>query len=145
MITQETSEKKYTEAVSQGHYDIYRGGLSGKHDNVRIYWEDQIRGIMLRPYLGALAKRKKKAGGRVRIVDLGAGSGEALRLLTSSIRSDADLQFHRAKILPYEMIEKYIGLRFEWSYGCPWQSKLQRASKHHFPPSGFFERLPTQR
>ena len=108
-MTQKTSEKKYTEAVSQGHYNLYRGGLSGKHDNVRIYWEDQMRGIMLRPYLHALAERKKKAGQKVRIVDLGAGTGEALRLLTSWIRSDADPRLDQVKVLPREMVETYIG------------------------------------
>lgn len=109
MITQETSEKKYTEAVSQGHYDFYRGGLSGKHDNVRIYWEDQMRGIVFRPYLRALVERKKKAGGKVRIADIGAGTGESLRLLTSWIRSDADRGLHQVRILPYEIIDAYMG------------------------------------
>ena len=109
MITQKTSEGKYTEAVSQGHYDLYRGGLSGKHDNVRIYWEDQMRGIVFRPYLCALVERKKKAGGKVRIADIGAGTGESLRLLTSWIRSDADRGLHQVKILPYEIIDAYMG------------------------------------
>jgi len=108
-MRKDRSNQKYTEAVTNGHYDLYQGGLSGKYDNVRIYWEDQIRGIMLRPYLRSMVDRKKKEGGRVRIVDLGAGSGEGLRLLTSWIRQEADLRLNRAKVLPYEMIETYIG------------------------------------
>jgi SAM-dependent methyltransferase len=108
-MKEDKSNEKYTDAVNLGHYDLYRGGLRGKYDNVRIYWEDQIRKIMLKSYLQALVDRKKKEGSKVRIVDLGAGSGEAFRLLTSLIRKEAGLQLHQARVLPYEMIDVYIG------------------------------------
>lgn len=108
-MEQDKSDKKYTDAVAQGHYDIYRGGLSGHYDNVRIYWEDQIRGIRFRPYLKRLVDRKKRAGSKVRIVDLGAGTGEGLRLLTSWLREEPDLRVNQTKVLPYDMIEVYEG------------------------------------
>jgi len=38
MIKQVRAGREYIDAVSQGHYDVYQGGLSGKYDNVRIYW-----------------------------------------------------------------------------------------------------------
>ena len=109
MIKQVRAGREYIDAVSQGHYDVYQGGLSGKYDNVRIYWEDQVRGIMLRPYLQALVNRKKKQGSKLRIVDLGAGTGEGFRLLTSWMSEEADLRLNRAKILPYDMIDAYVG------------------------------------
>lgn len=104
-----SGDRAYVQAVSNGHYDVYRGGLAGKHDNVRVYWEDQIRGIMLRPHLQTLVNRKRKEGGRARIADLGAGSGAGLRLLTSWIREEADLRLNQARVLPFEMIEEYVG------------------------------------
>lgn len=103
------SEKTYEQAVSDGHYAIHTGGLAGKHDNVRTYWEDQIRGIILRPHLQALVDRKRRAGEKVRIADLGAGSGEGLRLLTSWIRKEADLRLNQAKVIPEGMIDVYVG------------------------------------
>jgi len=109
MIESEQSQVVYSDFVSDGHYQAYRGGLSGKHDNVRIYWEDQIRGMRLRPYLRRLVDRKKRAGDRIRIADLGAGSGEGLRLLTSLMRKEADLRLNQTRVLPIDMIEQYVG------------------------------------
>ncbi len=103
------AEKTYKNAVSDGHYELYMGGLCGKHDNVRTYWEDQIRGLHLRPYLNAMVNRKQRAGEKIRIIDLGAGSGEGIRLLTSWNRTDADLNVNQTKLLPLDMIECYVG------------------------------------
>ncbi len=109
MAELDQSDKMYSDAVSDGHYDLYQGGLSGKYDNVRIYWENQIRCVMIRPYLRALVDRKKREGGRVRIADLGSGTGEGLNLLTSCIRKEAELRLNKARVLPYEMIDAYVG------------------------------------
>ena len=99
----------YADAVSHGHYDLYRGGLSGKHDNVRRYWEDRIRGIMMRSHLQNLVDRKRKEGQKVRVCDLGAGTGEGFRLLTSWIREEANLRLNQARVLPQDMIDVYVG------------------------------------
>ena len=109
MTASEQSQAVYSDFVSDGQYQAYRGGLAGKHDNVRIYWEDQIRGMRLRPYLRRLVDRKKRAGDKVRVADLGAGTGEGLRLLTSLMRKEADLRLNQTKILPIDMIEQYVG------------------------------------
>ncbi len=109
MMTVPGSQKTYADAVSVGLYDLYDGGLSGSHDNIRIYWEDQIRGMRLRPYLRKLVERRKKEQRKVRIADLGSGSGEGLRLLTSWNRSNVDLDLHQAKVLPAGMVESYVG------------------------------------
>jgi SAM-dependent methyltransferase len=108
-MTKVASDNNYAEAVSRGDYDIYSGGLAGPHDNVRTYWEDQIRGIRLRPYLTRLVNRKKRAGERLCVADLGCGSGEGLRLLTSWIRAEEDLGLDQTRVLPMEAIESYVG------------------------------------
>ncbi len=89
-------KETYTDAVQQGHYALYKGGLSGKHDNVRTCWEVPIRGQHLRPHLQNILRRKRRHGEKVRIADLGAGSGEALRLMTTINIDDANLQLNQA-------------------------------------------------
>ena len=68
----------YEAAVRQGFYGIDAGGLFGKKDNVRKYWEDVFIKLSLRDAVTALLAEKNA----LRIVDLGAGSGEGLELLT---------------------------------------------------------------
>jgi len=107
-IEQKVNEE-YSQAVASGHYDLFRGGLSGKHDNVRRYWEDQLRNAMLGPHLLRMVERKKRDGERIRIADLGCGTGQGLELLTSAIRKEQDLGLHRVRVLRREMIAEYAG------------------------------------
>lgn len=109
MSTQVVSEKTYADAVDRGHYDRYVGGLHGKHDNVRTYWEDQIRNVKLRPHLQRLVTRKKRAGERLRIADLGAGTGQGYELLTAIVRDESDLKLDQVRVLPPELVEMYVG------------------------------------
>lgn len=102
-------ERVYSGAVSNGHYDLFRGGLRGKHDNVRTYWEDQIRGIKLRQCLPGMIDWKRKTGEKLRVTDLGAGTGEAYRLMTSWLRGEANLRLNQTTLLPEDMIEAYVG------------------------------------
>lgn len=108
-VLKEKAKENYSRAVSHGHYDLYQGGLAGKHDNVRCYWEDRIRGSMLRPHLEALADRKKKTQSKVSVADLGSGTGEGLRLLTTSTREEENLELSQTRILPMSMIGRYVG------------------------------------
>jgi SAM-dependent methyltransferase len=68
----------YETAVKAGFYGIERSGVFGKKDNVRKYWEDVFIKTTIRPALESLLARTPK----LRIIDLGAGSGEGLELLT---------------------------------------------------------------
>jgi hypothetical protein len=62
----------YEVAVKAGFYGLERSGMSGKKDNVRKYWEDVFIKTGIRPALESLLA----AAGKLRIIDLGAGSGE---------------------------------------------------------------------
>jgi SAM-dependent methyltransferase len=111
MITElPNAGKVYSEAVNSGHYDLYRGGLYGKHDNVRTYWEDQIRGMRLRKQLTRLIGRTRRVHRQIRIADLGAGSGQGLQLLTSWNRAGADLDLHQSRVLSLDQIGCYEGV-----------------------------------
>lgn len=102
-------EKTYKKTVASGFYDKYRGGLYGKFDNVRIYWEDQTTKNALRPYLKkCLARDKGKRG--LRILDLGCGSGQGYELLSKIDRSDAGLDLKASFVLPPECISIYLGV-----------------------------------
>jgi SAM-dependent methyltransferase len=68
----------YETAVKAGFYGVERSGMFGKKDNVRKYWEDVSIKTTVRPALESLLAQTAK----LRILDLGAGSGEGLELLT---------------------------------------------------------------
>ena len=100
----------YIEAVKRGDYDLNHGGLVGKYDNVRTYWEDQLTRIVLRPYLTRLMARKKQAREKLRIVDLGAGTGQGYELLTRVARKDLDLGLHHDWVIDRQDIDLYLGI-----------------------------------
>jgi SAM-dependent methyltransferase len=100
----------YKEAVQRGDYDRYAGNLFGKYDNVRVYWEDQLTRLILRPFLTDLVAQKRQLGRRVRILDLGAGTGQGYELLTQIDPRNLDLGTTHQWILPEERVESYLGL-----------------------------------
>lgn len=100
----------YTEAVKRGDYDINTGGLRGKYDNVRTYWEDQLTRLVLRPYLTDMMRRKQRVGAKVRIADLGCGAGQGYELLTRIDQQDLDLALHHQRVINKQDIECYLGL-----------------------------------
>jgi SAM-dependent methyltransferase len=92
-------------AVKAGFYGIERGGLFGKKDNVRKYWEDVFIKTAIRPAIENLLARNA----RLRIVDLGAGSGEGLELLAHIPPSDP-VKTHVPFVLDHPQIEAYHGV-----------------------------------
>ena len=68
----------FESAVKMGFYGLDRGGLLGKKDNVRKYWEDLFTKLFVLPALCQLRKTRDQ----LRIVDMGCGSGEGFELLT---------------------------------------------------------------
>lgn len=92
-------------AAQQGFYGLERGGLFGKKDNVRKYWEDiSIKTTMRRPVFDILNRKEKLS-----ILDLGCGSGEGYELLTH-IPPINKTTVQRDFILSPEQIEKYLGV-----------------------------------
>ncbi|MEJ2047332.1 MAG: hypothetical protein P8X92_04625, partial [Dehalococcoidia bacterium] len=85
----------YDEALSSGQYQR-PNGLRGKYDNVRRFWEDEQLGLYLRPHLEELVAGVQERGSRLRILDLGCGSGDGLEMLTSINRSQSSVADHDA-------------------------------------------------
>jgi SAM-dependent methyltransferase len=99
----------YNEAISSGQYQK-SGGLLGKYDNVRRFWEDEQLGLYLRPYLERLIARKKEQTERLRVLDLGCGSGDGFEFLTSINASQSLISEHSTKVIEPDMLELYRGI-----------------------------------
>lgn len=69
----------YDIAAQWGYYGLEKGGLTGKKDNVRKYWEDIEIKLTVRSSIEKLLERKSD----IRVIDLGCGSGEGFELLTN--------------------------------------------------------------
>jgi len=95
----------YEVAVKAGFYGLERSGMSGKKDNVRKYWEDVFIKTGVRPALESLLA----AAGKLRIIDLGAGSGEGLELLTH-IPPSRPVRSSNPFVLDEDRIEVYEGV-----------------------------------
>lgn len=106
----EDGSRTYEQAVRHGAYDLHLGNLFGKHDNVRSYWEDQLTRIVLRPYLSELVLAKKRAGHKLRIVDLGCGAGQGYEILTHINKHELDLRLQHDHVLSEKDIELYHGV-----------------------------------
>ena len=100
----------YQKAVRGGEYDLYTGGLSGKHDNVRRYWEDHITRAALRPFMRELAQTKERQLERIRILDFGSGSGEGYALLTAPTYREAGLRARASGVFRAEQVGLYRGV-----------------------------------
>ena len=98
----------YDKALESGQYQK-PDGLRGKYDNVRRFWEDEELGLYLRPYLERLVARKKERGERLRIMDLGCGSGDGLEFITS-ISSKSLISEPARKVIGPDMLELYQGI-----------------------------------
>ena len=76
-----TELKAYDEALQSGQYQK-PGGMLGKYDNVRRFWEDQQLGLYLEPYLEGLVTQKQAGCEKLRILDIGCGSGDGFDFVT---------------------------------------------------------------
>jgi len=99
----------YNEALQSGQYQK-PSGLLGKYDNVRRFWEDEQLGLYLRPYLERLVARKNERGERLRLLDLGCGSGDGFEFITSINNSKCLISEHNAQVIKPEMLELYQGI-----------------------------------
>jgi len=99
----------YNEALESGQYQK-PSGLRGKYDNVRRFWEDEQLGLYLRPYLEQMVARKKARAEKLRVLDLGCGSGDGFEFLTSTKSSNCLLSEHNSTVIQPDAIELYKGI-----------------------------------
>lgn len=99
----------YSRAFRTGKYDK-SSGLLGKYDNVRRFWEDQLTGIFLRPALQNLVERKRQRLERIRMLDIGCGSGDGHDLLMGVTTKDPGIYEYITSVITPEMLQEYVGL-----------------------------------
>jgi len=99
----------YSEAVQSGLYDK-KSGLTGKYDNVRRYWEDEITRVNLRPYLEKLIRHQRDRMERLRILDLGCGSADGYELLKGVRQQDPNLHQIEIELITPEVLGRYKGV-----------------------------------
>jgi SAM-dependent methyltransferase len=104
-----TEIKAYNQAAGTGRYEK-ANGLSGKYDNVRRFWEDQLTGIFLRPVLNELVEYKRSRLERLRILDLGCGSGDGYDLLMGVTSKDPALYDYIYQAITGDILQKYLGI-----------------------------------
>lgn len=110
MVPQENQEDHaYTQAVKSGLY-AKKSGLTGKYDNVRRYWEDEITRECLRPFVAKLLQRAKSRCRRIRILDLGCGSADGFELLTGIRERDPGLYTIEVDLLTPQVLGLYKGV-----------------------------------
>jgi len=99
----------YDEALKSGQYQK-PSGLLGKYDNVRRFWEEEQLGLYLRPYLERLVARKRERSERLRVLDLGCGSGDGFEFITGITYSKSLISEHTTKVIEPGMLELYQGI-----------------------------------
>lgn len=108
----EASDKNktpYTEAVSTGQYKK-KTGLSGKYDNVRRFWEDEVTRMFLRSYLKDIVDEKSHMLERLRILDIGCGSGDGFDLLMGITSKDVGIYEYAVDLINPEQLGYYKGI-----------------------------------
>lgn len=121
-------ERTYAESVMCGFYGKNVGGLFGKYDNVRAYWEDELMRVALRPLVRARTEACQAKGRGVRILDLGCGAGQGHELLTRIDQRNLDLHEEHRYVLPPERIELYLGIDFSEAMVIQGQKNYHGAS-----------------
>ena len=107
--TTEDTRKPYTAAVNTGQY-IKKTGLTGKYDNVRRFWEDEVTRLCIRPYLKEAVDRKAQRLERLRILDIGCGSGDGYDLLMGITAKDVGIYEYAVDLINPEQLGFYRGI-----------------------------------
>lgn len=134
-------KKAYSQAVGTGQYER-TSGLTGKYDNARRFWEDQVTGIFLRPALNDLMDKKRERLERVRMADLGCGSGDGYDLLMGITTRDAGMYEYINAAITEDMLQAYVGLDINQDLLAQAREVCGDNPKTHFVAGDLTQGLP---
>ncbi len=133
----------YSQAFNTGRYDK-ASVLLGKYDNVRRFWEDQVTSIFLRPALNDLVEYKKKRLERLRVLDLGCGSGDGFDLIMGVTTKDPGIYEYITAALTEDMLKQYVGLDLNEDLLRQAEEFYGQAPKMRFIQGDLTHGLPTE-
>ena len=103
------TKKPYSEAVNTGQYQR-QTGLTGKYDNVRRFWEDEVSRLFVRSLLKDIVERKARKLERLKVLDLGCGSGDGYDLLMGITAKDVGIYEYSVDVMNETVLGKYVGI-----------------------------------
>lgn len=116
-------KEAYCQAAGTGKYEK-PSGLLGKYDNVRRFWEDRLTAELLAPAVNELVQDRRSRGKRLKILDIGCGSGDGYELLTGVPTLGPGLCATETSAITSEVLERYVGLDIN-------EDLLDQARFHH--------------
>jgi SAM-dependent methyltransferase len=105
----ETQKAAYSQAVDSGRYARVTG-IHGKYDNVRIYWEDEGTRLFLRTCVDRMVSRRIEELKRIRILDLGCGSGDGYEMIMSLVKKSPGVDEDEVRIILPDNLSHYKGI-----------------------------------
>ncbi len=99
----------YSQAVSSGKYDRGKSYYK-KYDNVRIFWEDALTRKYMKPAIAARLEACRQTGRKLRILDLGCGSGDGLEMFLDIPAQGDDLRCDTNRLITDDSIGHYTGI-----------------------------------
>jgi SAM-dependent methyltransferase len=102
-------KKPYSEAVNTGQY-TRQTGLTGKYDNVRRFWEDEVTRLFVRSLLKEIVDKKARKLERLKVLDLGCGSGDGYDLLMNVTAKDVGIYEYSVDLISETVLGKYLGV-----------------------------------
>lgn len=137
------SNEAYSQAVGSGRYERVTG-LHGKYDNVRLYWEDEGTRLFLRPYVDALSNRRIEELQRLRIMDLGCGSGDGYEMLMRMVKRNPGIYEDEVRIILPEHLGHYRGVDMNASLLEQARGRWRDNPKMDFVQGDFSKGLPVE-
>jgi SAM-dependent methyltransferase len=137
------TEDAYSQAVDSGRY-VRDTGIHGKYDNVRLYWEDSGTRLFLRPHLDAIVADRVQKLGRVRILDLGCGSGDGYEMLMMTSRRDPGIVENRVHIIQPDYLGLYKGVDVNGELLAQTRQRWIENPKMSFASGDFSKGLPLE-
>ncbi|MCF8011525.1 MAG: class I SAM-dependent methyltransferase [Clostridiales bacterium] len=135
--------KSYEQAQNTG---LYQKPLSlvGKYDNVRRFWEDEVTRLFLKPYLKKIRSEAAGDKRKIRIMDLGCGSGDGYELLAGTTCRDKGPESSNINILDEDEIEVYLGVDLNTGLIEQGENVFKSKDNVQFKEADFLAGLPVE-